>query len=200
MMDAMPQVDLLGSWVPGENQFARELATARVCPLADLEPYYHGRPWSRVLAGRRVLVVHPFEDTIRSQYSRHRTDLFDNAEVLPSFELLSLRAVQSSALNPTRFGSWFEALDAMTEQAGAMKFDIAIVGCGAYGFPLAARIKAMGRQVVHLGGATQYLFGIRSRRGEKMPEIARFFNAHWVRPSSGETPVHAELVEGACYW
>jgi hypothetical protein len=108
--------------------------------------------------------------------------------------------VQSSARNPTRFASWFDALDWMTERAAALQFDTAIVGCGAYGFPLAARIKAMGRQVIHLGGATQYLFGIRSRRGEQMPEIARFFNAHWVRPSGDEKPPGAELVEGGCYW
>lgn len=45
----------------------------------------------------------------------------------------------------------------------AMKinFDTAIIGCGAYGMPLAAQIKNAGRQAIHLGGAVQLLFGIK---------------------------------------
>lgn len=37
-------------------------------------------------------------------------------------------------------------------------FDVAIIGCEAYGFPLAARLKRAGKIVVHMGGATQILF------------------------------------------
>jgi hypothetical protein len=38
-------------------------------------------------------------------------------------------------------------------------FDIAIIGCGAYSFPLAANVKRIGKNSVHLGGASQLLFG-----------------------------------------
>ena len=48
-------------------------------------------------------------------------------------------------------------------------FEIAIIGAGAYGLPLGAFIKKIGRQAIHLGGATQILFGVRRARWEVDP-------------------------------
>lgn len=50
----------------------------------------------------KVLVVHPFVDTIESQYAR-RELLFEDTNILPSFELKTLRAVQSNAGNDVIF-------------------------------------------------------------------------------------------------
>jgi hypothetical protein len=61
---------------------------------------------------------------------------------------------------------------------------------------LAAHIKRMGKKAVHLGGSTQFMFGITGKRWEGNP----FINEHWVRPSLEETPAKAALVEGGCYW
>ena len=77
---------------------------------------------------------------------------------------------------------------------------MALLGCGAYGLPLAAAIKGMGRPVLQLGGALQLLFGIRGRRWEAMPPFAALMNEHWVRPLPEETPVAADKVDGGCYW
>ena len=83
-----------------------------------------------------------------------------------------------------------------------MEFDVAIIGCGAYGYPLAAEIKRMGKVVIHLGGATQILFGIIGNRWEKdHPEFCRkFVNDAWVRPMDKEKIQNAGSVENACYW
>ena len=40
-------------------------------------------------------------------------------------------------------------------------FDIALIGCGAYGFPLAAFVKGIGKKAVHIGGPLQLFFGIK---------------------------------------
>ena len=80
-----------------------------------------------------------------------------------------------------------------------LNFDIAIIGCGAYGFPLAAAVKRMGKQAIHLGGATQLLFGIRGNRWENS-ELRRFFNEYWVKPGIDEIPSHAGKIENGCYW
>lgn len=58
-----------------------------------------------------------------------------------------------------RFSDWFEALEHMYSEAMKEDFDVAIIGCGAYGFPLAAKIKKAGKIGIHLGGAAQLLFG-----------------------------------------
>jgi hypothetical protein len=75
------------------------------------------------------------------------------------------------------------------------------IGAGAYGLPLAAFVKEQGRQAVHVGGATQLLFGVKGRRWEAESEdVVALFNDYWVRPSAEETPAGASLVEGGCYW
>jgi hypothetical protein len=88
----------------------------------------------------------------------------------------------------------------MEEQIGQADFDIAIIGCGAYGFPLAAHVKRMGKKAVHLGGATQILFGIRGKRWDSLPAIAQLMNEHWVRPHFSEIPPGGDAVEDGCYW
>ncbi len=109
------------------------------------------------------MVIHPFEETIKSQYKK-RKDLFENQDILPSFELITLKAVQTVAGTKSQFGSWCEALEYMERQIKQIDFDIAILGCGAYGMPLAAYIKRLGKQAVHMGGVTQLLFGILGKR------------------------------------
>ena len=193
------EIDVLGSWLAGEDQVADWFRGLSV-PLDDLQPYVHADPWSETLQGRKVLVVHPFETSIRSQYAR-RTQLFRDPRVLPEFELLTLRAVQSVGGDCARFQDWFEALEWMQREIAAMDFDVAIIGAGAYGMALGAFIKRdLGRKAIHLGGAAQLLFGIRGRRWDEAPEYAHLFNDAWVRPTPEETPRTANRVEGGCYW
>jgi hypothetical protein len=199
MLADLREVDVLGSWLDGEARLRPLLPHARIVNLADLEPYYHRDPWSSVLAGRTVMVVHPFAESIRRQYAR-RERLFVDQRVLPAFELKTMPAVQSIAGNRTDHRDWFAALDFMCERLSAETFDVAIIGAGAYGLPLAAHVKRIGRQAVHLGGPTQILFGIRGRRWDEIPFFAALANEHWVRPSAGETPAGHEDIEGGCYW
>ncbi|WP_207425344.1 hypothetical protein [Pedobacter sp. SYSU D00535] len=202
MLEDMKEVDVLGSWLSQELFFHDKLAHVERVRLLDLEPYYHERPWSQALEGKKVLVVHPFEDSIRKQYSK-RELLFEDRNVLPEFELKTLRAVQSIANNKTGFKTWFHALQHMQDRISETDFDIAIIGCGAYGFPLAAHVKRLGKKAVHLGGATQTLFGIKGKRWEKKKThegVSKMMNEHWSRPLSTETPSGIQKVEGGCYW
>ena len=199
MLSCCRDVDILGSWLPGEALLAPLMPNAQVVELAELAPYMNEKPWSAHLEGRRVLVIHPFESTIRAQYAR-REQLFRDPDVLPAFDLVTLKAVQSIAGAPVPFRSWFDALDSMREQMEAVGFDVALIGAGAYGFPLAAHAKRLGKISVHLGGALQILFGIRGRRWDERADHQRFFNPYWTRPSASEGVEHQEAVEGGSYW
>lgn len=75
-------------------------------------------------------------------------------------------AVQSLGGENNGFTTWFEALDWMKQEITSKSFDICIIGCGAYGFHLAAHVKRIGKQAIHMGGATQLLFGIKGNRWE----------------------------------
>lgn len=102
----------------------------------------------------------------------------------------------------SRFQNWFEALDFMTQEISKIDFDIALIGCGAYGFPLASNIKNMGKIAIHCGGATQLFFGIKGKRWEiEQPDVGKkLFNDYWVRPSKEETISDSEKIENGCYW
>ena len=171
----------------------------RFAELADMEPYDYAQPWSRALAGKKVLVIHPFAKTIEAQYQK-REHLWENPDVLPEFELHTIKAVQTIAGEKSEFDTWFDALHYMEQQMDAIDYDVAIIGCGAYGFSLAAHAKHMGKKAVHLGGATQILFGVKGKRWDDMPAVNKFYNEQWVYPSAEETPKHKERVEGGCYW
>lgn len=199
MIRDMAEVDILGSWLKQEQLFKHELKDVYKVRLPDLEPYYHKNPWSRVLRGKKVLVVHPYAETIQEQYNK-RYWLFNDKSVLPEFELKTIKGVQSIANNKTKFRTWFDALDHMKKQIENSDFDICILGCGAYGFPLAAHVKRLGKQAVHLGGPVQILFGIKGKRWENHWFISKLFNKHWVDPSISEIPKDFKNVEDGCYW
>lgn len=200
------QVDVIGSITGLEYYLMEELSNASIVPLFNLEPFFSLSPWTRALKGKKVLVVHPFEDTIRDQYLNNRTKLFSNLDILPEFHLITLKAVQSVG-GSSEFCDWFEALEYMKSKINKIDYDIAILGCGAYGFDLAAHIKRSGKKAVHLGGVSQLLFGIRGRRWEQTNQkwyingdYPDLMNEYWCRPGESEKPIAAKKVEDACYW
>lgn len=210
MVEDSKQLDILGSWLPDEETMITDfnLNLTKVTLLA-LEPYWSKNPWSRVLEGKKVLVIHPFASLIEQQYKEKRELLFNDKQVLPKFDLKTIKAVQSLG-GECEYHDWFEALDLMKNQMDATDYDIVLLGCGAYGFPLAAHAKRMGKQAVHLGGALQLLFGIRGRRWDnpnygiqefgKQNTYKTLFNSFWVYPSNSLVPSKATQVEGGCYW
>ena len=79
-------------------------------------------------------------------------------------------------------------------------YDIAIIGCGAFGFPLASFVKDQGKKAIHLGGAVQILFGIKGVRWDENKFTSELYNEYWIRPSEDETPKNSGNVEKGCYW
>lgn len=183
-----------------EDYFYRKYAyKPQYITLTALEPYYCNDPWSVALEGKRILVVHPFAKTVAVQYSKRR-ELFSDCRVLPDFDLITFKAVQTIGSNTSGFSTWFDALEYMKNEISNLYFDIAILGCGAYAFPLASHIKKMGKKAVVMGGATQLLFGIKGRRWDDNPVVSVLYNEAWVRPTEEDRPEGYENVEQGCYW
>jgi hypothetical protein len=196
-------IDILGSWLPNELQFARNVKEENILNIELLTPFFSKVPWTKALEGKRVLVIHPFASTIERQY-KVRDLLFPN-ELLPLFELQTIKAVQSIVGEKTQYANWFDALEHMKSEISTREFDICLIGCGAYGLPLAAHVKRIGKKAFHLGGSLQLLFGIRGKRWENENYNANFpyyklINEFWVKPGQDERPKFADKVERACYW
>jgi|ERR1035437_112659 hypothetical protein len=197
----MNDFDVLGSYDENEKGVIDRLSH---CLKINIEGYYcpfiYENPWTEELRGKKVLVVHPFAKSIENQYKK-RELLFDNPKVLPEFELITIKAVQTIAGEKTEFETWFDALKFMEEQISNVDFDIALIGCGAYGMPLAAHVKRMGKKSVHLAGWTQMLFGIYGNRWlNDQPKFAKYINEYWTKPLPEEVPQNFKKVENGCYW
>ncbi len=202
-VDAMHKIDLLGIRT-GHNdiRIARHFGLrAKVVPLIFLSPLECVVRYSRHLAGKKVLVIHPFERSIRKQYSK-RKFLFSDPSMLPEFDLDVLPAVQSlgEASKVCGHPNWVLALQSMSRSMESRSFDVALIGAGAYGLPLAAKAKELGRVAIHIGGALQLLFGIRGKRWENYHLVSHWINEAWVWPEEAEKPVGADQVEKGCYW
>ena len=155
-IDACKNLDILGTMhFFGEEWIVRKLCShATLMPASGLSSGANG--WAHILEGKKVLVVHPFSATIEKQYRHNREKIFPGTNALPLFDLQCVKAVQTIAdSTDDRFADWFEALDYMTDEVAKRDFDIALIGCGAYGFPLASRVKRMGKIAVHMGGSLQ---------------------------------------------
>lgn len=203
MKEASKNIDILCYWEAGYQEYMVDNICKNdltLTELDNLQPFFTKHPWTGALKGKRVLVVHPFADTIEKQWIK-RELLWENPEILPEFTLLTLKAVQTIAGNKDeRFATWFDALNYMYEEGMKLDFDVAIVACGAYGMPLAAKFKGAGKQAIHWGGMSQIWFGIKGGRWDNNPRVNKFYNDAWVRPNESETPVGQKKVEGGCYW
>lgn len=202
MLKDIDVIDTLASYAWCERYILKRISH---CSTVNLDGYYapfmFKQPWTRILENKRVLVIHPFAKSIESQYAK-REALFSNPLVLPRFKSLRvIQAVQSIAGNSCGFTDWFSALNYMKDEMEKEDFDIALIGCGAYGFPLTAHAKRLNKVGIHLAGWTQMLFGIYGKRWlTDQPQYAKFINDDWIRPNEREIPSGAKLVEGGCYW
>lgn len=210
MLESMQQIDILTSWQERETFFDNYLNCKRYINYIQIDPFWAKDPWTAHLEGKRVLVIHPFAQEIHSQYENKRNVLFSNAKVLPKFDLITYKAVQSIG-GSTEFNDWFEALEKMEQDISKIDFDVCLLGCGAYGMPLAAFIKAkLQKTAIHIGGSLQLFFGIKGNRWEN-PEygiwatndIGRYpklFNDSWIRPYGVSQVIGSEKVDNNCYW
>ncbi|MGL4721752.1 MAG: hypothetical protein ACRCV3_00425 [Desulfovibrionaceae bacterium] len=79
----------------------------------------------------------------------------------------------------------------------SVDFDVALIGCGVYGHPLAAHAKKLGKQSFVLGGNVQTMFAISGSRWKgSLP-----MDGNWVKPLPEDTPKDAKKInEGLNYW
>jgi hypothetical protein len=201
-LDSLRSLDLIAAcYNPHESTIVKTYAVNAdlVEEFEALEPFWHKNPWTRYLEKKKVLVIHPFEQSIRRQYG-YRDKIWQDERCLPIFELDTIKVPLSAALAKSGFEDWFDALQHIMARISEKEFDAAIVGAGAYSIPLVARIKKMGKFAIHLGGATQLLFGIKGKRWDNHRFGLRFYNDSWSRPLQEETPPDSRIVEEGCYW
>jgi len=199
--ESSKQIDILAVW-NYKMHFLKKIKLIRNFPnikyLISLSVVVGlNNRWLKELKGKRILVIHPFKATIEMQMKKRR-----ELGILPKLKKLKvIKAVQTIAGNQDpRFKTWFDALDYMKKEIDKKKnsFDIALIGCGAYGLPLTAYIKSRGKQALHLAGGTQLLFGIKGKRWDDNSKIK--YNEHWIYPLEEDKIENLKKIDGGAYW
>jgi hypothetical protein len=205
-LHALENTDVLGAWgvaFTWPEAIGLNPAKTRVIPVGFtapwVEPYSgNGPPWCQSLEGRRVLVVSGFATSIESQH-KLMASVFKNTN-FPRFELSTVRAPIVTGEKDPDGSTWFELLDHMKDEISKKDFDVALIAAGAFSYPLAAHVKKIGKIGIHCGGGLQIFFGVMGNRWNNSPEVLKYVNEYWVRPSADERPKTADQVENACYW
>lgn len=201
-LDVIGKVNLLGVWYRfGEARITKKFAKdSTLIDSHALEPYFFDQPWSMALKGKRVLVVTPFTISVERNYANREKIWKSKPEVLPDFELQTLRCPLYPQMIQSEYPTWHDALGKLKSEMDKRTWDVMIIGAGAWSLPLCAHARSMGRCGIHMGGSTQILFGIKGKRWDNHPKFQSFFNEHWTRPLPEETPKATTTVENACYW
>jgi hypothetical protein len=199
-LEAVDTFDILAAWGhPGETEIISRVAERPLVRLRSFESWRHPRPWSAALAGKRVLIVTPFAQSVMSQF-RRREQIWRDQTILPPCDLRAVKMPLSPGLVPPAHRDWRERYDAVVKECDEAPYDVMLVGAGGLSVPLAAHARASGRIGFHLGGHTQIFFGVYGKRWDRDRLLADLQTAAWVRPSGDEAPPTVVKVEQGCYW
>lgn len=192
-----------GAFAPGALGLvlARERTGEKNTNFLNLEPLEalsSGiRPWTDSLAGKKVLLVHPFVNSIRAQHEK-----IQSAKVewfLPAFELIVVSPPRTVTTTSAEATTWLTELKRVEEEIEMHDFDVAILGAGSYGLPLAHFVARQNRVAIHLGGTTQLLFGISGKRWANHPWTTDHFRDTWVSPMQRDLFPGVTGIEGGSY-
>lgn len=210
MGNAIENIDGISYWVGGMENLSDKKFVESVWNKNIKEQYIlrsldvvNPNNWTRSLDGKKVLVVSPFAETIRSQY-KARED-WDMMGWCPAFDQLHVvRSRYSKAVDKNGFENWNDEFSRMFDEIKSIDFDIALLGCGSFGLPLAGKIKTeLNKSAIHMGGCLQNMFGIKGRRWMMRNDYVCFMNEKWIRPFHAEIPSDVENfspVDGPCYF
>lgn len=193
-----------GQFAPGALGIMRTLSDIGrpITHFDSLEPWVcmenNIPPWTLTLEGKKVLVIHPFVQSIARQYG-NRQKITGVKEFLPDFSLSLVAPPMTHAGEKSNKG-WNEHLQELIGRVVDQDFDVALIGAGAYGLPVGKAIKDSGRQALHLGGITQLLFGVTGNRWASHSQLGKYADDTWTRPSDKERPHGHTSVERGAYW
>lgn len=152
-------------------------------------------PWTKALAGMKILVVHPFTKSIKHQFERSER-VNGLRLVLPIFDLEVIRPPVTLSKGAS---TWIEEFRLIESEILARDFDVALIGAGSYGLPLAQSVARSGKKAIHTAGITQLIFGVIGKRWERSALVDEFVDDSWIRPFQEDVAPGTEAIEGGSY-
>jgi hypothetical protein len=147
---------------------------------------------------KKVLAISSFDGLIKKQFeSGNVYKIYNN---YPNIITLETIKFPYCFHNNGPDNNYFETLEYIFNQIKNIDFDIAILGCGAYGHMLCHKIHTeLKKDAIYVGGSIQTLFGIISSREKQHGKIK--YNEYWIDEIPEEyRPNNYKLIENGCYW
>lgn len=151
-----------------------------------------------LMNNKKVLVISSFDGLIKKQFkSGNLHKIYSN---YPNIIKLETIKFPYCFHNNGPHENYFETLDHIFNEIAKIDFDIAILGCGAYGHMLCHKIHSeLNKDAVYVGGSIQTLFGIISSREKEHGKIK--YDDNWISEIPKKyKPVDYKLIENGCYW
>jgi hypothetical protein len=150
------------------------------------------------MKNKKVLIISSFDGLIQLQYNSG--NVYKVHEKFPLLKKLSTIKFPYCFLNNGPHQNFYETLNNIFLQISEIDFDIAILGCGAYGHPLCHKIdNELKKDAIYIGGSIQTLFGILSSREKNANKLK--INEYWITEIPEEyRPLEYNLIENGCYW
>jgi hypothetical protein len=155
------------------------------------------------LRGRRLLLVSPFANLLRDRADRGTFEAVWARTGKRWFEPASVEAlVVPYGFEPEtqrRYASSLAVYEDLTDRLSGLEFDVALIGAGGLGIPLAVDAAARGQVAISLGGHLQVLFGLLGERWRRQESWRRrYINAAWLDVPDRYRPDPRNTTEN--YW
>lgn len=204
-LDGLEECDFLSATFPPKiymPYFFKYYAKNAIATFSDFGPYFNietEKTWVRALKDKKVLVINSFTDSIKMQYNRKEQLVTSDKYELPDFTLLLYKTLVTQCdERPGGYNNFFEVYNKMLNDIRQIEFDVALIGAGAYGFPLAVEIKKMGRIAIETCGSTPLFFGVYGERNVR-DGVEKYITDAWIRPIENK-PKQYKKIEDGCYW
>ncbi len=151
-----------------------------------------------MMNNKKVLAISSFDGLIKKQFeSGNLHKIYKN---YPNIIKLETIKFPYCFHNNGPHENYFETLEYIFNEIKQIDFDIAILGCGAYGHMLCHKIDTeLKKEAIYVGGSIQTLFGIISSREKEHGKIK--YDENWISKIPDEyKPANHKLIENGCYW
>jgi hypothetical protein len=158
-----------------------------------------------LLRGKKILIVNPFGNLLAARATR---EIFEGVWRVGGKKFFDPASVEGLEF-PYGFAreTWTRyatALDLMHEIESRIEqhdFDVALIGAGGMGIPLAAHVKRLGKIGIVLGGHLQVVFGVKGTRWKKTPRWRDvYFNEWWIDMPEEYRPKEGDATGDYSYW
>jgi hypothetical protein len=152
------------------------------------------------IQNKKILVISSFSELIKQQYNSG--NVYKLGIDFPTVKGVDGVTTPYCFYNNGPHTDYFETLESIFEEVKQKDFDIALLGCGAYGHMLTHKIYSeLSKDAIYIGGCITNLFGILSKREKPRMINDVKINEYWILNIPEEyRPPNFEGIENGCYW